>query len=396
MSDSKANITLTLGETLVVTTPYSVPTDLTFPHNMTDSFANEIDFTQGALSVTTVMVNGTLTPIASFGGGTIQNFEPEDLDGNPFENAFLPDAIVIDNINNLIGSLATGPVSLSASALSLLEGELITQGGDVFHNGTLTNDANPMIPWPSNVTQIFGDLLYGLFGATAYQSTFALNFARALDPNSNQYVEDLWITTAEPVNPCFAEGTLILTPHGEVKVETLKVGDKVITPEGEEVEIVWIGQRTLNLTTMHRPESVRPVIIEPGAIAEGVPNRRLRLSPDHALYIDGGLVPAKALINWTNIRQDQQATQVTYYHIELPQHGVLFANGTAVESFLDTGHRGVFDNAESSVIALPAAMQARREAESFAPLCTQGPQLEALRSRIALRQTAPQPHASSL
>lgn len=132
---------------------------------------------------------------------------------------------------------------------------------------------------------------------------------------------------------------------------------------------------------------MRPVTIEPGALTEGVPSRRLRVSPDHALYIDGVLVPAKALINWNSIRQNDSEQLVTYYHIELDRHGALFAENTPAESFLDTGHRGIFDNAEDAVIALPVAMQARREAESFAPLCTMGSKLEDIRARIAARQT---------
>lgn len=393
MSGSDSGLTIGVGTTLVITTPYSVPTNLTFSQNMSNSMVSEIDFTAQGLTVTTVMLNGTLTPIASFGGGTIQNFEPENLNGNPIENSMLPDVIEIQNIGALIGSLSTSSASLSAAAVLGLGDE---PNGLIFSDGLLYDPAHPKYPLQGPEDKIFGDLLYGLFGPAAYQSNLVLSFSKVLDPNDDKYdIVNLTIVPESPVNPCFAEGTFILTPQGEVKVETLKIGDKVITPEGEETEIVWIGQRTLNLTTLHRPDAVRPVIIEPGALAPNVPNRRLRLSPDHALYIDGLLVPAKALINWTSIRQDQQATQVSYYHLELPRHGVLFANGTPVESFLDTGHRGVFDNVDSRVIALPAAMQARREAESFAPLCTQGPELEALRTRIALLQTAPQQRATS-
>ncbi|MDE8347608.1 MAG: Hint domain-containing protein, partial [Acidocella sp.] len=141
-----------------------------------------------------------------------------------------------------------------------------------------------------------------------------------------------------------------------------------------------------DLSSTLRPDILRPVTIEPDALAAGVPSRRLRISPDHALYIDGVLVPAKALINWNSIRQDNTAPGVTYYHVELPRHSALFADGTPVESFLDTGHRGIFDNAFDAVMALPDAMQAKRERESFAPLCTQGSQLETIRARIAARQ----------
>ena len=35
---------------------------------------------------------------------------------------------------------------------------------------------------------------------------------------------------------------------------------------------------------------------------------------------------------------------VTYYHIELPQHDIVLAEGLPTESFLDTGNRDAFAN----------------------------------------------------
>jgi hypothetical protein len=114
-----------------------------------------------------------------------------------------------------------------------------------------------------------------------------------------------------------------------------------------------------------------------------VPARALALSPDHALWLDEVLVPAKALVNWTTIRQDLAATRVAYHHIELAAHDVVFAEGCAAESFLDTGHKGVF---AGEAIALHPAMQALRATESFAPLCESGPKLAAIRAHIAARR----------
>jgi collagen type I/II/III/V/XI/XXIV/XXVII alpha len=37
---------------------------------------------------------------------------------------------------------------------------------------------------------------------------------------------------------------------------------------------------------------------------------------------------------------------VTYFHVELPRHDVLLAEGLAAESYLDTGNRSVFANAD--------------------------------------------------
>ncbi len=97
-------------------------------------------------------------------------------------------------------------------------------------------------------------------------------------------------------------------------------------------------------------------------------------------------MPAKELLNWNSIRQDNAAERVIYYHVELAKHDVIFAEGTPVETYLDTGHRGIFDNADESVIAHPAEMQQRREAEGCAPLCLGGPVLAEVRRKIAARQ----------
>ena len=35
---------------------------------------------------------------------------------------------------------------------------------------------------------------------------------------------------------------------------------------------------------------------------------------------------------------------IEYFHVELDRHDVLFAEGLAAESYLDTGNRGLFAN----------------------------------------------------
>ncbi|MBU6449780.1 MAG: Hint domain-containing protein, partial [Rhodospirillales bacterium] len=253
-------------------------------------------------------------------------------------------------------------------------------------NGTVEMSTGTPFTLNANEQTIVDEIALGLFGTAANHGTIEISFAERPNPNSNNQFIDAIVVADTPINPCFTEGTLILTTRGEVPVELLMAGDHVITLDSEEQEIIWIGKRKIDLTSVLRPDILRPITIEPGALAEGVPAHQLNVSPDHALYIDGVLVPAKALINWNSIRQNDSDQPVTYYHIELSRHSALFANGTPAESFLDTGHRGVFDNALDTVIALPAAMQARREAESFAPLCTRGSKLEDIRARIASRQ----------
>ena len=150
-------------------------------------------------------------------------------------------------------------------------------------------------------------------------------------------------------------------------------------------DIIWIGRRDINIASHPRPETVRTIIIEPDTLADGVPARRLILSPDHALYVENVLIPAKELLNWTSIRQDHSAQIITYYHLKLARHDIIFAENTPAESFLDTGHR-IFYNAKTLIQTHPAEMQHRRTTQSCAPLCLTGPTLAAIRQHIASRQ----------
>jgi hypothetical protein len=146
------------------------------------------------------------------------------------------------------------------------------------------------------------------------------------------------IDTIVTVVPCFAAGTCIATPFGEVKVEDLQVGQVVRCLMRGAAPIVRISQTRIDLRRHPTPHLFWPVRVGRGAIADGVPCRDLYLSPDHALYQNGVLIPVRHLINGTTIARVPVAT-VTYYHIELAQHDVLWAEGAEVESYLETVDR---------------------------------------------------------
>ncbi len=191
---------------------------------------------------------------------------------------------------------------------------------------------------------------------------------------------------------CFAAGTRLRTPRGEVAVEDLAVGDEVITSTGQQ-PIKWIGHRRLDLARHKQPETARPIRFAAGCLADNIPSRDLFLSPDHALYLDGILVPAKALLNGASIRQIA-VPSVTYYHIELADHAIIFAENTPAETYLETGNRGAFENAAGAITLHPDFAQTAREAKSCAPFIEAGPQVEAIRRRILDRApiaTTPDP-----
>jgi hypothetical protein len=180
---------------------------------------------------------------------------------------------------------------------------------------------------------------------------------------------------------CFTAGTRMLTADGRlVAVEQLAAGDAVEIYDGSASEIIWVGRRRIDVAVHPRPETVRPIRIEAGALGGGLPWRELVVSPDHGIYLDGHLIPAKILLNGETIRQ-LDVGDVTYYHIELARHAVLFAEGAAAESYLETGNRGAFEN-EAVMLLHPDFAQTKREAESCAPFVEAGPVVEAVRQRI--------------
>jgi hypothetical protein len=113
--------------------------------------------------------------------------------------------------------------------------------------------------------------------------------------------------------------------------------------------IVWIGFGR-SLVTRGNSEA-RPIIVQRGALADNVPVRDLYLSHGHALYFDGALIPVEHLINHRSIRWDDTARVVEYYHVELEDHDVLFAEGAPAETYHDAGNRAFFHNATPSSAA---------------------------------------------
>jgi len=134
---------------------------------------------------------------------------------------------------------------------------------------------------------------------------------------------------------CFAEGTLIQTPKGDVCVEDLKVGDLVTTRDNGALPIRWINARSFPARG-----SAAPVMFEEGAIGNSAP---LTVSQQHRILVeswraelffgdDAVLVPAVALVDGNTVRILDQYF-VTYHHFMFDDHQIVFANDVPAESF---------------------------------------------------------------
>lgn len=141
---------------------------------------------------------------------------------------------------------------------------------------------------------------------------------------------------------CFCAGTRLATPTGEVAVESLKEGDLVITANGAK-PVRWLGRSDVS-ANFASPLHSAPIRIAAGALGENLPVRDLRVSPAHAIFLDGVLVQAGALVNGTSITREPIAADFSYYHVELESHELLLSEGLLTESFVDNVDRMNFSN----------------------------------------------------
>jgi hypothetical protein len=190
---------------------------------------------------------------------------------------------------------------------------------------------------------------------------------------------------------CYAEGTRVATTRGEAAVEALRAGDSVRLADGGAAPVIWLGRRRVDCTRHPRPWDVWPVRVQAHAFGANRPVRDLRLSPDHAVFVEpaGVLIPVRYLINGASVMQEESA-EVCYWHVELPRHAVLLAEGLTCESYLDTGNRNAFENA-GTVTTLYADFAAKKQAlqiwqnAACAPLVLSGPMLAEARRQLIAR-----------
>ncbi|OZB20057.1 MAG: hypothetical protein B7X55_01620 [Rhodobacterales bacterium 34-62-10] len=134
--------------------------------------------------------------------------------------------------------------------------------------------------------------------------------------------------------PCFVAGTMIFTAKGARAVETLEPGDMLLTRDSGMRPVRWVGQVTVDGTGRFAP--VRFMPDTQGNM------KTLLVSPNHRMLMTGWraemyfgerevLVPAKSLINGNKVRV-VPCESVTYVHILLDRHEVIFAEGAATES----------------------------------------------------------------
>ncbi len=143
---------------------------------------------------------------------------------------------------------------------------------------------------------------------------------------------------------CFTPETQLMTPDGVRQISALRPGEMVLTRDNGPQPILWMGHRRMSGARLYAMPHLRPIRFRAGALGIGRPQDDLLVSPQHRMLIKGAaaqalfntsevLVAAEDLINDTSILVDHALREVTYVHVLLDQHNIVWANGLETESF---------------------------------------------------------------
>jgi len=169
--------------------------------------------------------------------------------------------------------------------------------------------------------------------------------------------QDLWVvrTSVDRCSPvagaltsggviCFTPETWLSTPDGPRRIRSLRPGDLIETRDNGPQPVLWTGHRRMSGARLYAMPHLRPIRFRGGALGIGRPDEDLLVSPQHRMLIKGPqaqalfntpevLVAAQGLVNDGSVTVDHALREVTYVHILLERHNIVWANGLETESF---------------------------------------------------------------
>lgn len=201
---------------------------------------------------------------------------------------------------------------------------------------------------------------------------------------------------APPMNiACFLAGSMIATDTGPKAVETLAVGDLVLTgPAGNQTlePVTWVGRGHVEVQpNLPDDRAGYAVCISRGALGENCPDADLYLTSEHTLYLNGHFVPVRMLVNHRSIYYDRECLSYDYYHFETAEHSIVHANNVVTESYLNAGssRRNFHDMdflQQGNVVAFPPSKSWERDA--CAPLAVDAAFVQPLHEMLDRRANA--------
>ena len=145
--------------------------------------------------------------------------------------------------------------------------------------------------------------------------------------------------------PCLVAGTRVLTPTGARLVETLAVGDQVLSADGRALTLRGVLSTTVDARRQRALPQLRPIRIVAGALGQGLPERDLLVSRQHRMVLRSNiaqrmfgrvkvLVAAAKLLDLPGVFVEEDASDVTYLHLLFDDHEIILAEGAETESLL--------------------------------------------------------------
>jgi Hint domain len=142
--------------------------------------------------------------------------------------------------------------------------------------------------------------------------------------------------------PCFTPGTMVTTQRGEVPVQHLEAGDRVVTRDNGIQPVRWVGKTQMFLQDFQAEPHLLPVFIRQGSLGKGMPERDMMVSPNHRILVANERTSLRygdreALIAAKHLSAQGvhtvQSSGTIYIHFICDRHEVVLADGIWTESF---------------------------------------------------------------
>ncbi|MEJ6404490.1 Hint domain-containing protein [Yoonia sp. 2307UL14-13] len=177
-------------------------------------------------------------------------------------------------------------------------------------------------------------------------------------PNATSFVRDADgdFTTGSP-NPgtpgpvCFCAGTLIRTEQGDIPVQELRPGMRVLTKDHGFVPLRAVRAAPIGRQILRWHPDARPVVIPAGLVGN---DRPIHVSPAHRVLIMSGLaalhfgaeevlVSAQQMVRHGAAFVDESDAPAHYFHLLFDAHQLIMANGCWSESLFlgDAAHAAI-------------------------------------------------------
>lgn len=214
-----------------------------------------------------------------------------------------------------------------------------------YANGSTANYSNVVL-----IQDLQGNawLLNSSFGGNDISGTppgpvesITVSNASGTGPSGNGYT-GLFHKLLQPF-VCFVAGTLIATIDGLRPVETLDIGDRILTMDQGFQPIRWIGSSQVSQTALQANPKLLPIRIRKAALGQNMPEQDLLVSQQHRILVRSKiarrmfdtaevLIPANKLVVLDGIEVEQRTGPVEYWHFLFDRHQIVWSNGAATES----------------------------------------------------------------